>query len=70
MSTIADLVNPGEGLRGLFRMFQGGVGDGPLVEPGTYTLTMKMEDRTFTQTIEIDRVGEYRGQTSPFQTDR
>jgi photosystem II stability/assembly factor-like uncharacterized protein len=69
MSTIAELVNPGEGMRGMFRMFQGGVGDGPLVEPGTYTLTLKAEGRTFTRTIEIDRVGEYRGQTSPFQVE-
>jgi len=70
MSTIAGLVNPGEGLRGLFRLFEGGGGEGPLVEPGTYTVTATAEDHAFEPvTVEVGRVGDYQGRTAPFETE-
>ncbi|MDH3733844.1 MAG: hypothetical protein OEU54_09940, partial [Gemmatimonadota bacterium] len=70
MQTIAELMNPGEGLRSLFRFFQGGNLQAPMVEPGTYTLTMTAEDRAFDPVrIEVGRVGEYQGRNAPFAVE-
>ena len=66
MSTIVDLIMPGEGFAGLMRRFENVSTQGDLVEPGTYTLTMSIGDRTFTQTLEITRKGEFRGENAPF----
>jgi hypothetical protein len=36
------------------------------MDPGTYTLTMTVGDRTFTQTLIVERIDGYGGDTSPF----
>jgi photosystem II stability/assembly factor-like uncharacterized protein len=66
MREIGELIVPGRSTRALFRRFRGGGGRGPLVEPGSYTLTLKAGDRTFTQTLEVERVGGFGGNTSQF----
>jgi hypothetical protein len=38
----------------------------PLAEPGSYTLTMTLGDHTYTQNIQVDRKGEYKGEANPF----
>lgn len=69
MRELANLIMPGAGIGSLFRRFGGGRGGGqaPLAEPGDYTLTLKVGDRTFTQTLKVDRVGELTGENSPFE---
>ncbi len=70
MFTIVDLVAPGEGFRSLMRLFEGGSAEGPLVEPGTYTVTARAEDLEFHPvTIEVGRIGEYQGRTAPFSVE-
>lgn len=64
---ISELIMPGAGRRGLRRMFGGGGGGGgqsSLSEPGAYTVTLKVGDRTFTKTLRVERIGTY-GTTSP-----
>jgi photosystem II stability/assembly factor-like uncharacterized protein len=70
ISTIADLVMPGEGLGGVIRRFEGSTREGPLVEPGTYTLQMTLGEHTASRTIEVTRIGAYRGETAPFELKR
>ncbi|HZD05692.1 MAG TPA: hypothetical protein VE173_12270, partial [Longimicrobiales bacterium] len=57
---VAELVNPGGGMRGLFGRGRGGRGGfgggGELVEPGSYTVTLKVGDRTFTRAMEVHRM--------------
>ncbi len=69
MRTLADLLMPGAGMGQLMRMFGGGGGgaQAPLAEPGIYTLTMTIGGQTFTAPLEIARVGEYTGDSSPFE---
>ena len=70
MFTIVDLVAPGEGFRGLMRLFEGGSAEGPLVEPGTYTVRARAETLDFEPvTIEVGRIGEYEGRTAPFSVE-
>jgi hypothetical protein len=67
LNTIVDLIMPGEGLGGLMRRFgSDSVGEGPVAEPGTWMLNMKIGDHTFTQTIEVERIGDCRAATAPF----
>ena len=57
MRELADLVRPGVGMRGLFgRGGGGGQGGGELVEPGSYTVTVKIGDRTLSRTLMVERV--------------
>ncbi len=65
---ISELIMPGQGRRALRRRFAGGGGGGqaPLAEPGYYTITLKAGERTFTQTLVVERVGTF-GTTSPSQ---
>ncbi len=37
-----------------------------MMEPGTYTLTLKVGDRTLTQMLVVERINGYGGDTSPF----
>ena len=62
---ISELIVPGQGRRALRRMFAGG-GEAGLVDPGDYTVTLTAGDRTFTQTLRVERIGTY-GTTSPSQ---
>ncbi|MDH3270567.1 MAG: hypothetical protein OEN56_04500 [Gemmatimonadota bacterium] len=64
MREIAEIVAPGMDMRSLFR--RGGGGGAPLVEPGTYTVSMTVGGRTFTRPLTVERVGEMSGTDSPF----
>jgi hypothetical protein len=68
MRELGEIIAPGQSTRAFFRMFRGrgGAGGGPVVEPGTYTLTLKIGDRTFTRELTVERVGEFTGNNSPF----
>ncbi len=55
MRELADLVRPGVGMRGLFGRGGGG-GQGEPVEPGSYTVTIKLGDRTLSRTLMVQRV--------------
>jgi hypothetical protein len=69
MRELASLIMPGVGLGTLFnRLGRGGGGEAPLAEPGSYTLTLKAGDRSFTQTLTVDRVGGLTGNSSPFES--
>lgn len=65
MRELADIVRPGVGIGGLFRRGRGG--QGPLSDPGTYTVTLKVGERTFTQPLTVERVGSLTGESSPFE---
>ncbi|HSM61344.1 MAG TPA: hypothetical protein VK849_11125, partial [Longimicrobiales bacterium] len=65
MRELADIVRPGVGIGGLFRRGRGG--QGPLSDPGTYTATLKVGERTFTQPLAVERVGSLTGESSPFE---
>ena len=58
MRELADLVRPGVGMRGLFGRGGGGGqgGGGELVEPGSYTVTVRIGDRTLSRTLMVERV--------------
>ena len=66
MRELSELIVPGQGMRSMMRMFRGGGGQGELVEPGRYTVTLKAGDRTFTQTVRVRRVGSFSGRSSGF----
>ena len=68
MREVAEIIAPGVDLRSVFR-FGGGGGGAPLVEPGTYTVTLTVGDRTFTRPLVVDRVGALSGENSPFESD-
>jgi photosystem II stability/assembly factor-like uncharacterized protein len=68
MREIADLVNPGGGLGALFRRFGGGGGGGaPVAEPGNYTVTLTVGDKTFTRPLKVVRQSGYTGNNAPFE---
>jgi hypothetical protein len=71
MRELANIVMPGAGLGQIFRRVGGGRGgnQAPLADPGVYTLTMTVGDRTFTQSITVERVGELTGNNSPFEEE-
>ncbi len=56
MRELAELVRPGMGMGGLFGR-RGRGGQGELVEPGMYTVTISIGDRTLTTALAIERVG-------------
>lgn len=62
---LADIIRPGSGLGGLFRRGRGG--RGPLAEPGTYTVTLKVGERTLTRELTVTRVGDLTGESSPVE---
>ncbi len=66
MREIAELIAPGQGFRALRSMFRRGGSQAPLMDPGTYTVTLKAGDRTFTQTLVVERVGTFA--VSPAET--
>ena len=68
MRELSNLIMPGAGLGGLFRRGRGGA-EAPMAEPGEYTLTMTVGERTFTRTLTVDRVGEITGNNSPFEAE-
>ncbi len=51
---LADIIRPGVGMRGLFGRGRGG-GQASLVDPGSYTVTLKLGDRTYTRMLAVDR---------------
>ena len=56
MRELAELVRPGMWMGGLFGRRRGG-GQGNLVEPGTYTVTISIGDRVLTTQLVVQRVG-------------
>ncbi len=66
MREVSEMIAPGMNLRSMFRAGGGGA---PLVEPGTYTVTMTVGERTLTTTLRVERVGEMMGQSSPFEAE-
>ena len=56
MRELAELIRPGVGMGGLFGRRRGG-GQGNLVEPGTYTVTISIGDRALTAQLLVERVG-------------
>ncbi len=65
--TLADLMMPGAGMQTLMQRFFGGGGQAPLMEPGVYTITLKLGDQTFTQILTAERVGGFEGDSAPFE---
>ena len=57
---LAELIRPGVGMGGLFGGRRGGGGQGELVEPGSYTVTVRVGDREFERTLVVERVGAMR----------
>ncbi len=70
MRTLAELISPGAGLTSLFRRFGGSEGQAALAAPGTYTVTLSIGDRTFTQPLPVERQAGYTGNSSWFEEDR
>ncbi len=68
MLTLVSLIVPDASLGSLFRRFGGG-GGAPLVEPGVYTLTMTVGERTYTQPLTVERVGEVGTEALPGESD-
>lgn len=66
MRTLADLVNPGRGLGGLFRS---GGGQAPLADAGEYIVRMEVDGRAFTRTLDVLRSGDLSGDDSPFEAE-
>jgi hypothetical protein len=69
MRQLADLIAPGGDMQSLFRRFGGGGGGAPLAQPGSYTLTMTIGDESFTQQLDVARVGEVTDGNSPFEVE-
>ncbi|UCD22963.1 MAG: hypothetical protein JSW51_07775, partial [Gemmatimonadota bacterium] len=59
MREVAELIAPDMGFRALRAMFRSGGGQAPLMDPGIYTITLKAGERTFTQTLVVERVGTF-----------
>ena len=64
MRELSELISPGQGMRGMFR--RGGGGQADMVEAGSYTVTLKVGERTFTQTLIVERIGSFGGNSSGF----
>lgn len=67
MRQLAELVNPGGGLGSLFR--RGGGPQGALAAPGTYTVALKVGDKTYTQKLKVERQEGFGGSSSPFEEE-
>jgi len=63
---LADIIRPGAGLGGLLR---GGRGGGPLAEPGSYTVTVELGDKTLTRKLIVERHGTPTENSSPFEDE-
>ena len=61
MRELGELIMPGQGMRSMMRMFRRGGGQGEMVGPGRYTVTLKAGDQTFTQTVRVRRVPPFSG---------
>jgi len=66
MREIGELIMPGQSTGSLMRRFRRSGGQAPLMDPGTYTVTLKVGERTFSQTLTVERIGAFRGESSPF----
>ncbi len=68
MREVGELIMPGQSTRSLMRRFRGGGGQAPLMEAGTYTVTLKAGDQSFTQTLVVHRSGTF-GSDKPQSQD-
>jgi hypothetical protein len=66
IETLADLIYPGVDMATLTRRYMATQNPAPLVDPGTYTVTVRAGERTFTRSVEVGRKGEVTGQSTPF----
>ncbi|GMV06336.1 MAG: hypothetical protein AMXMBFR53_26120 [Gemmatimonadota bacterium] len=64
---LADIINPGGGLGSLFR--RGGGPQGALAAPGTYTVALKVGDKTYAQQLKVERQDGFGGSSSPFEEE-
>jgi len=69
MRTLAELINPGGGMTALFRRFGGSGGQAPLAAPGTYTVTLKVGDKTFTRDLRVEREAGLTGNSALFEEE-
>ena len=69
MRELAEIVNPGGGMSSLFRRFGGSGGGAPLAQPGNYTVTLKVGDKSFTQSLKVVRQAGLTGDSSPFEAE-
>jgi hypothetical protein len=69
MRTLAELIIPGGGMNALFRRFGGSGGQAPLAAPGTYTITLKVGDKTFTRDLRVEREAGLTGNSALFEED-
>ncbi|MDE2984210.1 MAG: hypothetical protein OXU69_05845 [Gemmatimonadota bacterium] len=58
MRELAELIRPGVGMGGVFGGRRGGGGQGEPVEPGRYTVTVRIGDLELTRTLVVERPGE------------
>jgi len=67
---IFGLMFPDQDYRTVMRRFRRGGGQGDRVGPGTYSLTLKAGDKTFTQSLTVKRVGGFGDDTPPLENER
>ena len=55
---LAGLIRPGMGMGGLFGGRGGGGGQGDFVDPGSYTVTVKIGDRTMSRALVVEHAAD------------
>ncbi|MCG6957618.1 MAG: hypothetical protein LJF04_16630 [Gemmatimonadetes bacterium] len=68
MQTLGELIMPGESPYALFRRLggRGGFGGGAMEGPGSYTVTLRIGDKTFTTDLRVERGAGVTGSSSLF----
>jgi photosystem II stability/assembly factor-like uncharacterized protein len=67
ITTLSDLIFPGVDMGTLQRRYTATQGQAPMVEPGTYTVTVQAGERTFTHELTVERIGDVTGRSTPFE---
>jgi photosystem II stability/assembly factor-like uncharacterized protein len=66
MREFGELIMPGQSIRSLMRTFFSSGGQAGIVDPGSYTVTLKAGEHSFTQTLRVQRVAPFSGRSSGF----